>query len=440
MSTLFQKLAQDTQQGIPLAEAMRPQSFDDILGQDHLLSKERAFRQAAEKGNLRSVILWGPPGCGKTTLARALATHTDAGFVDFSAVTQGVPRLREIIGKAQEDLEYRAKRTILFIDEIHRFNKGQQDALLPHVERGTVSLIGATTENPSFAINAALLSRSTVHLLHPLSEKDLLAILERALSDPKLSLSQSAVRFSKACLLRVAKAAAGDARRALQHLEALAHFAKDKKLSDITEAHIDETLGSIRYGHDKQGESHHNLTSALIKSMRGSDPDASIYWLMRMLEAGEDPLFIMRRMLIFASEDIGNAHPLALMVATSSDAILQRVGMPEGIFALSQCCLYLATAPKSNRCYQAFSHARELIKEHGPLPVPMHLRNAPTPLLKDLGYGSGYRYPHDEGGYAAGVEYLPEKLNGVHFYEPSENGYEAKIRESLQRLRNKEPK
>ena len=418
----------ESRKDAPLAERMRPVSIDEIVGQKHLLGPDKLLRRAIASGRLGSMILYGPPGSGKTTLANVIANECSAAFEAFSAVLGGVAELREIIKKAHERKAYRSERTILFVDEIHRFNKAQQDALLPQVELGTVSLIGATTENPAFAVNAALLSRAQVYLLHPLSDDDLLELLERALRDEARGLKKPAWLSERELLMKLAAAADGDARRALTLLESLAGY------EALTEEAVREALAGKTLRHDKSGDSHYQLASAFIKSLRGSDPDAAIYWMMRLLEGGDDPRFVARRMMIFAGEDIGVADPRALEIAVAAQAAYERLGMPEALHALATACIYLASAPKSNRVYQAFLKAREDVRKHGSLPVPLKLRNEVTRLDRELGHGEGYRYPHDEGGFARGEEYLPERLRGARYYEPTENGLEARIKERLERL------
>lgn len=422
----------------PLADRMRPLSIDEICGQRHLLSPGRWLRRAIEQDTIPSLILWGPPGVGKTTLARVIAESTRRKFVPFSAVLGGVPELRTILKQADEDRRYRAVSTILFVDEIHRFNKAQQDAFLPHVESGTVTLVGATTENPSFSVNAAVLSRAKAARLTALEEDDLLLLLRRALVDEALGLGRLAVTIGDRELSVLAKSARGDARRALSLLEA-AVDALGEPTQGETRAITMELLQDLAEDqtllYDKSGEEHYNVISAFIKSMRGSDPDASIYYLMRMVEAGEDPLFLLRRMMIFASEDVGNADPRALSVAVSADAAFRRMGLPEGIYPMAHACLYLASCPKSGAVGQAWKRAREAVRDRGALPVPHKLRNAPTALMKNEGYGKNYRSAHDyEEGFAPGETYLPSELEDARFYEPTLHGLEKAIGERLERI------
>jgi putative ATPase len=432
---LFEHAREQSGEGAPLADRMRPRRLAEMVGQDHLLGEGKLLRVAIESDRVGSMVLWGPPGTGKTTLARVIAHETAARFETLSAVLSGVAELRTAVKVAAEQRALHGKRTLLFIDEIHRFNKAQQDALLPHVENGTVTLIGATTENPSFAVNAALLSRARVLELKPLEEDDLCALLRRALQDEARGLGAMKLSASERCIEQIAHGAQGDARRALEVLEAGASFAVARGMSELTEESMREALASGTLLHDKSGEGHYNVVSAFIKSMRGSDPDAALYFMMRMLDAGEDPLFVLRRMVIFASEDIGNADPRALQLAVAADQAFARLGMPEGLHALGQCCVYLACAEKSNASYLAWSRAREAVREHGALEVPRKLRNAATKAMKAWGYGEGYRYPHDEDGYAPGETYLPERLAGQRYYEPTDHGLEAEIAERLRKLR-----
>ncbi len=412
---------------------MRPNRLEDIVGQRHLLGDGHILARAIRADRIPSMILWGPPGTGKTTLAHVIANETNSLFVPFSAVLGGVPELRKIIATSKEQKSYYGKKSILFVDEIHRFNKAQQDALLPHVENGTVTLIGATTENPSFAVNSALLSRARVFDLKPLESEDLRLLLERALADAERGIGHVPHTVDDEAIAAIAQNARGDARRALSALELSSDFAQSAGVDTVTVAIVQEALATQTLLYDKSGEEHYNVVSAFIKSMRGSDPDASVYWLMRMLDAGEDPLFVLRRMLIFASEDVGNADPRALEVAVSADAAFRRLGMPEGIFPIAQCCTYLATAPKSNASYKAWKMAQADVREHGALQVPLKLRNAATDHMKSWGYGDGYRYPHDEGGFSEGETYLPKELEGRRYYRPTDHGYESRIRERVER-------
>ncbi len=438
---LFEHTANKHHEGAPLAERMRPRTLSEVVGQEHLLQEHQLLGTAIRSDQIPSMVLWGPPGTGKTTLAQLLANASKARFVSLSAVLSGVADLRKAIDDAREQRKLYGKRTLLFIDEIHRFNKAQQDALLPHVERGVVTLIGATTENPSFSVNAALLSRVRVFRLEPLSSSQLQGLLRRALTDHERGLGKLGLHASDDVLFAIAEACQGDARRALSVLEvAVAYASSQRRDQTLVLEDARQALSARTLLYDKSGEEHHNVISAFIKSMRGSDPDAAIYWMMRMLEAGDDPLFVLRRMVIFASEDIGNADPNALSVAVNADAAFRRLGMPEGLFPMAQCCTYLACAEKSNASYQAFTKAREAVNQHGALPVPMHLRNAPTQLMKSEGYAAGYRYPHDEGGHAAGATYLPERLIGQRYYEPTDRGAEAVLAERLRELRARTPK
>ena len=412
----------------PLAERMRPRRLAEVEGQDALVGEGALLRRLIAADRLPSLILWGPPGTGKTTLARVLAQETSATFIPFSAVLGGVPDLRKILAAAKERRR-RGGRSLLFVDEIHRFNKAQQDALLPHVEDGTVTLVGATTENPSFAVNGALLSRGRVFRLESLSDEALTRVIQRAVAEPGRGLGGK-VEITDEGLEALVAGASGDARRALTTLEPLA---ADRATIDA-EA-VSQAYGTRTLLHDKSGDGHYDVVSAFIKSMRGTDPDASLYWMFRLLDAGEDPRFVLRRMIIFASEDIGNADPRALQLAVAADQAFHRLGMPEALHSLSQCCTYLAAAPKSNATYDAFKAARADVEAHGALPVPKKLRNAPTKLMKAEGHGDGYRYPHDEGGYAAGETYFPEKLVGRRYYFPRDSGLEARISERLASLR-----
>ena len=441
-STLFAAAARReavSSGAVPLAERMRPSRIEDYVGQAHLVGAQKLLGSAIAKDRVPSMILWGPPGVGKTTLGRVVAARTKSVFVPFSAVLGSVGELREIIGAAKERLDYKGERTIVFVDEIHRFNKAQQDAFLPHVEAGTITLIGATTENPSFSVNAALLSRCKAFRLEPLKEDDLLAILDRALHDRDNGLGANDIGATEEVLRTIARLARGDGRRALTMLEAGVAFASAREETELTLDTLAASEEKAPLLYDKAGEEHYNVVSAFIKSMRGSDPDAAVYWMMRMLDAGEDPLFVLRRMIIFASEDVGNADPRALMVVTAADEAFRRMGLPEGLYPLTHATIYLACTPKSNAIKHAWQRARALIEEHGALPVPLKLRNAVTKLMKEEGYGSGYKYAHDfDDGVVPGETYLPDELVGAALYEPTEHGEEARIRARLAMLRKRD--
>jgi len=418
----------------PLADRLRPSVLAEVAGQAHLLGEDGPLTRAITGDQLPSLILWGPPGSGKTTLAHVIAQRTEHGFERLNAVLGGVAELRQIVQRATER-RARGQGTIVFVDEIHRFNRAQQDAFLPHVEGGTLILIGATTENPSFSVNAAILSRCQVFRLEALEPQAIEAILSRALSDAERGLGATDVRVEPEALAQIARASRGDARRALGLLETTVQLAKaGGGVVDVPLFERCQREQPLLY--DKAGEEHYNVVSALIKSMRGSDPDAAIYWLMRMLDAGDDPLFVSRRLIIFASEDVGNADPRALEVAVNADRAFRRMGLPEGVYPLAHAALYLASCPKSNAVGRAFTAARAAIAAHGALPVPRKLRNAVTELMKDDGYGDGYQYPHDsEGSYVPGETYLPDVLLGQRYYEPSDQGLERSIAERLARLR-----
>ncbi len=448
----------------PLAARMRPRTLEEFLGQEQLLGEGKALGELIQRGEVGSMIFWGPPGSGKTTLALLIAQYTDREFVHFSAVTEGVPRVREIIREAEDRLAMHGRRTILFCDEIHRFNKAQQDAFLPHVERGTIALIGATTENPSFEIIGALLSRTRVFVLEPLTAEHVATLVRRALADEERGLGTLGLAIDDDALALLAREADGDARRALQALEAAAEFlvggdagrgeagggpprsggavranravrpreqASPRPRAEAPRAISSQVIADAlqkRFAkYDKGGEEHFNLISALHKAMRGSDPDGALYWLARMIDGGEDPLYIARRVIRAAAEDVGLADPRALQLATAAKDTVHFLGQPEGEIALAEAVVYIATAPKSNRIYGAWQRALEAAREHPAEGVPLHIRNAPTELMKELGYGAGYRYAHDAAEGYVPQEYLPEALRGTRFYEPTAFGFEETV-------------
>ncbi len=416
----------------PLAERMRPATLDEYLGQSHLLGEKGPVRHLVAQGALQSMILWGPPGVGKTTLARLLTAAIDAEFVQISAVMSGVKDIRAIIEKAQM-AQQRGRVTVLFVDEVHRFNKSQQDAFLPHVEAGTVVFIGATTENPSFELNRALLSRATVYRLKPFTEEELLAVLERALANDA-DLKDYGAGFDQEALTLLARSAMGDARRALNALESLC--AQLEPGQTVTQAILADLLGEQIKGFDKGGDLFYEQISGLHKAVRGSDPDAALYWFCRMMEGGADPLYAARRVVRMASEDIGNADPRGLQLAINAWDVQTRLGSPEGELTIAQAVIYLACAPKSNAVYNAYNAMRKTVSETPDHEVPMHLRNAPTGLMKDMGMGEDYRYAHDEPeGFAAGENYMPEPLKDLRHYHPVERGLESKIAAKLGHLR-----
>jgi putative ATPase len=424
---------------IPLSERMRPGRLEEYVGQEHLLGKNKLLRRMMEGQELYSIILWGPPGTGKTTLAHIIASASQSFFMPLSAVTASIKDVREIIARAILNKQEQGRRTILFVDEIHRFNKAQQDAFLPHVERGDIVFIGATTENPSFEVISPLLSRTKVLVLKPLAGENLKTILQRALTDEERGLGRLHAHASDEVFEYITAFSQGDARVALNTLEIAAGITHPDTQGrrELTLAIVEEALQQKMLIYDKAGEEHYNIISALHKSMRNSDADASLYWLARMLEAGEDPLYIARRLVRFASEDIGNADPKALQIALEAKEAFHFIGLPEGKLALAQATVYLATAPKSNALYTAYGRAAQAVEQSGALPVPLHIRNAPTALMKNLDYGRGYKYAHD---YAEGIvdmECLPEELAGRKFYYPSDRGYEKIIRERMEYIRKK---
>jgi putative ATPase len=427
---------------VPLAERMRPRTLDEVVGQDDLVSPGRPLREMIDRDRLQSIILWGPPGTGKTTLARLIADLTRAEFVAFSAVLSGIKEVKDVMAAAEQRRRLTGRRTIVFVDEIHRFNKAQQDAFLPRVERGDIVLIGATTENPSFEVNAALLSRSKVFVLKPLDEDAIVTILRRTLDDAARGLGRQNPEAEDDALRAIARFANGDARAALNLLQLTVSAAPQPAgRPRIDRALLEKTLTDKALLYDKSGEEHYNLMSALHKSMRNSDADASIYWLARMLEAGEDPKYVARRLIRFASEDVGNADPHALAICVAAKDAVHFIGMPEGNTALAQAVLYLATAPKSNAVYLAYNAAADAAKQDVAAPVPLHIRNAPTKLMQDLEYGKGYKYAHDEPDAIANMDCLPENLKGREFYRPTDYGFEKEVRKRLEwwKARRKSP-
>ena len=437
---LFSKKAREIVAGeAPLADRMRPTTLQEFVGQGHLLGPGKILRNAIEKDQLPSMIFWGPPGSGKTTLALVIASTTGARFIAFSAVISGVKEIKEVFQEASETWRVEKRRTILFIDEIHRFNKAQQDAFLPHVERGTIILIGATTENPSFEVISPLLSRTKVFTLNPLTEDEIETLLNRALGDPEKGLGKNPAEVEPEVITAICRVANGDARAALNALEMviLTTPADESGVRHVQKVNLEEALQKKSFLYDKAGEEHYNIISALHKSLRGSEPDAALYWLGRMIEAGEDPLYIARRMIRFASEDIGMADPQALPIAVSAMEAFHFIGLPEGTLALAEAAVYLATAPKSNALHVAYQGVERDVREFENLPVPLHIRNAPTRLMKDLGYGKDYQYPHDFPNHFVEEEYLPENLKGRTYYRPTEQGFEKEIKRRLEDWRKR---
>ena len=435
---LFEQNYQDVRKQIaPLAHRMRPESLDEFVGQEHLLGKDRPLRIAIEEDSVSSCIFWGPPGCGKTTLAHLVAQRTVAHFEPLNASTSGVPELRKRIAEAEERLRYNVQRTILFLDEIHRFNKAQQDFLLSFVENGTLVLIGATTENPSFEVNAPLLSRMQVYVFQPLEVSHLRRLVDRALADKERGLGEYEAELSEDGMELLTRIADGDIRLALNALELAVQMCKpdDERRRRLDAKIIHTAVQKRLLRHDKAGDEHYNLISAFIKSVRGSDPDAAVYWLARLLEGGEEPRFIARRMVILASEDVGNADPQALLVADAAARAVEFVGLPEAQLNLAQAAVYLACARKSNAVYMALIAAQKDVREEPAYPVPLHLRNAPTQLMRDLNYGKGYQYAHDFPGHVTNQEHLPEALRGRTYYKPTDIGAERQIHEYLKEIR-----
>ena len=434
--TLFEHASKEQQaREAPLAARMRPRTFDELVGQEHIVGPERVLRRAIEADQVPSLLLWGPPGSGKTTLAYLIANLTRSHFKPISAVTAGVADLRRIVEEARERRALHGQRTILFVDEIHRFNKAQQDVILPHVEDGTVTFVGATTENPSFEVIAPLLSRSRVFALQQLTDDQARLIVERSLADKERGLGELQASLEPKAMEHLTSLSNGDARVALNALELAAHATEPDAQGTriITLITVEDALQQRSLLYDRAGDQHYDTVSAFIKSVRGSDPDAAVYWLSRMLEAGEDPLFIARRIIILASEDIGMAEPMALPVAVAAQQAVHFIGLPEGAIPLAEATVYLATAPKSNSAYQALTRARDDVQRTRNDPVPKHLRNPVTGLMREMGYGQGYKYSHDYPEHFATMENLPERLKGHRYYKPSNQGYEKEVAERIRR-------
>jgi len=436
--TLFDQFGQqpnNKEANAPLADRMRPVSLDGFVGQEHLVGKGKVVRRMIEQDMIYSIIFWGPPGSGKTTLARIIANSTNHKFISFSAVTAGIKQIKEVMDIAKYQMEQKSRKTILFIDEIHRFNKAQQDAFLPFVEKGTIILIGATTENPSFEVNSALLSRCKVFVLNKLSEKEIIFLLKKAISDKNKGLGSYNISIDDKTLNLISNYADGDIRIAYNILELSFNSAEKAEKITIDPGLVENVIQKKALIYDKAGEQHFNLISALHKSLRGSDPDAAAYWIVRMLEGGEDPLYIARRMVRFASEDIGLADSNAMAVALSAKESFHFLGPPEGYLALIQAAIYLALAPKSNSAYRAYNLAKKDVLQYKAIPVPFHIRNAPTRLMKDLGYGKGYKYPHDYEHGIVSQSYLPQQLSGRQYYYPTERGFEKNLKKRIEYIK-----